>query len=285
VRLFSPDDQEPVGDTLPPEITPVLRELGVFDDFLRLRPLESPGIVSVWGGDERHEQDFLRNPHGPGWHVDRVAFDQMLCRKAQEAGAELIRSRVRTTLPGFVVDATGAGAIRSPEDVLLAIVLHLEGGACGDLRTFIEATRDGWWYSAPSMAMFLTDPQTYQEQGVDVAELLGRSPLTRSRMQGTSVTRSRVVPVRSGVNAEIAGRHRLFVGDSAAAYDPISGLGIWKALRMGLKADEPRAAADIVHREYEAYSATRHDYYAAETRWPESGFWRRRLAQCTADAM
>jgi flavin-dependent dehydrogenase len=285
VQLFSAGDQEPVGETLPPEITRVLRELDVFDDFLALNPLESPGIVSTWGSAERHEQDFLRNQHGSGWHVDRVAFDRMLRGKAQEAGAELISSRRRTEPSGFVIDATGASAIGEPQDVLLAIVLHLDDGRPADQRTFIEATRDGWWYSSPSSAMFFTDPQTYRQQGVDIAELFVRSPLTRSRVQATAVTRSRVVHARTGLNPAIATDRRLCVGDSASAYDPISGLGIWKALRMGAIAHDARALPEIVKREYAAYAAARRDYYAAETRWPESGFWRRRLAQSMADAM
>jgi flavin-dependent dehydrogenase len=285
VQLFNSGDHEPVGETLPPEITPVLRDLGLFDDFLALGPMESPGIVSIWGSDEPHDRDFVHNPHGTGWHVNRVAFDQMLRRKAQEAGAELVRTRLRTTPPAFTIEATGASAIRAPDDALLAIVLQFEGARSFDLRTFIEATRDGWWYSAPSVAMFFTDPQTYREHGVDIAELLTRSPLTRGRVQATSVSRSRVVHVRTGMNPEIAGEHHLCVGDAASAYDPISGLGIWKALRMGAMAHEPQVSPEIVRTEYTAFAAARRDYYAAETRWPESGFWKRRLAQRTADAM
>src|SRR5258708_6693778 len=66
------------GETLPPEITPLLKRLGLWDDFIATRPLDSPGIVSVWGNREPHEQDFVRNVHGCGWHVDRSRFDEML---------------------------------------------------------------------------------------------------------------------------------------------------------------------------------------------------------------
>src|SRR5689334_7573862 len=71
VCLFDPSvfNADRVGETLPPEINPVLRELGLFDEFLALGPLESPGIVSTWGGIHS-EQDFIRNAHGPGWHID-----------------------------------------------------------------------------------------------------------------------------------------------------------------------------------------------------------------------
>src|SRR5262252_518354 len=42
-------DGERYGETLPPEINPRLRELGLFDQFRAMNPLESPGIVSDWG--------------------------------------------------------------------------------------------------------------------------------------------------------------------------------------------------------------------------------------------
>ena len=268
-------DKEPAGETLPPEITPVLRELGLFDEFLALRPIESPGIVSCWEVSEPQEQDFVSNPNGPGWHVDRPAFDRMLRACAAEAGAKLARE----AKAGFIIDATGANAIREPDDVLLAIVLRLEGGRGSDLRTYIDAAQDGWWYSAPGVAMFFTDPETYREQGVDVAELLRRCPLTRSRIGRTRVASSRVVQVRCGLNRDILTKTRLHVGDSAAAYDPLSGLGIWKALRTGVLAHDPHACADLVRREYAAYATARDAHYARETRWPGSGFWRRRVAR------
>ncbi len=78
-----------VGETLPPEANPLLRRLGVWDAFLASGPLESPGIVSVWGSPRPSETDFIANRHGPGWHVDRNAFDALLCAAAADAGADV----------------------------------------------------------------------------------------------------------------------------------------------------------------------------------------------------
>jgi hypothetical protein len=281
VALVESRAREPVGETLPPEITPVLRELGLFDEFLALHPTESPGVVSVWGGPDPREQDFILNPNGPGWHIDRPAFDEMLRRRAEAEGVR----RVDAAEAGYTINATGANALPQTDDVLLAVVLRLEGERGSDLRTYIEATRDGWWYSAPGTAMFFTDPETYREQGIDMAELLARSPLTRGRVARAHVARSRVVHAPCGLNPHIAAGNRLCVGDSASAYDPISGLGIWKALRSAALAHDPPGCADLVRREYAAYAAARASHYAGETRWPGSGFWRRRVAQWAADAM
>ena len=71
-----------VGETLPPEANPLLRRLGVWDAFLASRPLASPGTVSAWGSPRPAETDFVANPHGNGWHVDRNRFDRMLCAAA-----------------------------------------------------------------------------------------------------------------------------------------------------------------------------------------------------------
>lgn len=32
-------------------------------------------MISVWGDPVLVEVDFIRNLHGPGWHIDRNRFD------------------------------------------------------------------------------------------------------------------------------------------------------------------------------------------------------------------
>ncbi len=80
------------GETLPPEMNPVLRELGLWDVFSALNSVQAPGIVSVWGSNAPAEQDFLSNAHGCGWHIDRNRFDAMACREAARAGAAVFSS-------------------------------------------------------------------------------------------------------------------------------------------------------------------------------------------------
>ena len=66
---------ERYGETLPPEINPVLRELGLWDVFSGLGPVQAPGILSAWDAGSPTEQDFISNAHGSGWHIDRNRFD------------------------------------------------------------------------------------------------------------------------------------------------------------------------------------------------------------------
>lgn len=101
------------GETLPPEANPLLRKLGVWEAFLAAQPLASPGTVSAWGSAHPAETDFVANPHGGGWHVDRNRFDRLLCEAAAQAGAE-IRLGVRALR--CERDANGTWAITTSSD-------------------------------------------------------------------------------------------------------------------------------------------------------------------------
>ncbi|MDQ4126335.1 MAG: FAD-dependent monooxygenase, partial [Actinomycetota bacterium] len=76
------------GETLPPEAMPLLDALGLRSALEAVDTVESPGTVSSWGGDPV-EDDFVRNVHGPGLHVDRAGFDRALASAAEEAGASM----------------------------------------------------------------------------------------------------------------------------------------------------------------------------------------------------
>src|SRR5579864_7205716 len=78
-----------IGETLPPQIRQPLMELGVWERFLSSERLESYGIRSSWETPAARHRDFLFNPYGCGWHVDRARFDAMLAHSAADAGAEL----------------------------------------------------------------------------------------------------------------------------------------------------------------------------------------------------
>jgi flavin-dependent dehydrogenase len=78
-----------VGEALPPAARPLLRDLGVLAAVEAGGHLPCVGNVSVWGAPTPVTRDFLRHPHGPGWHLDRARFDASLRRAAAEAGAEV----------------------------------------------------------------------------------------------------------------------------------------------------------------------------------------------------
>jgi flavin-dependent dehydrogenase len=303
------------GETLPPEINPVLRELGLLDAFRALSPLEAPGMVSVWGDPIPVESDFIRNMHGMGWHINRKTFDQMMVTEAEKAGARVyLRTRVRTShredrcwqadqwRARVLVDASGkngfkldGNADRDIDDRLLAIALSVSctEGTGNDLRTCIESVPSGWWYTAPlpegsAIAMFITDPVIYREKGVSIQEELGSAPATSRRLTGGRIETSSILHVASSFRRSIFGTGWLAVGDSACSFDPISGRGIFNTLRRAKS-----ASAAVIEQlrgnlgpsvqyarqlqvEYGEYVRQRRLYYASEQRWPDHLFWRTR---------
>lgn len=260
------------GETIAPEGNPLLRELGVWDAFAASNALESPGTISAWGSPIPSETDFLRNRHGPGWHVDRNVFDALLCRAAAEAGVQ-VRTLTRVlrckraggswrvgTSAGdelrarFVIDASGRNGTRLadndgrvPHDALIAIFLRLvhDDGLPADLRTLVESVADGWWYWAPvpsgeTVAVFLTDPGLYTTEGVVLGEQLDHARLIRARIGRARIASFHVVHVPSSLRAHPVGDSYAAAGDAAASFDPVSGYGITKAL------DDARVLAGAV---------------------------------------
>lgn len=180
-----------VGEGAPPGTERTVRavfgaEAAAFDPT---RHLPSYGNRSAWGSDVLVDTDFLFNPFGHGWHLDRVAFDEGLLAAAERAGARVRRGcavraaerdgngwRLRigdeggaddVVRAGLVCDASGRravvargqGATFVAQDRLVAVVAVL--GALGDAAagaaaaspvdatTTVEAVEDGWWYTAP----------------------------------------------------------------------------------------------------------------------------------------
>jgi flavin-dependent dehydrogenase len=304
------------GETLPPEINPVLHELGVLDAFRALSPLEAPGMISLWGDPIPVESDFIRNVHGMGWHIDRKTFDQMLVTEAEKAGAQVhLRTRVRTFnredgcwqadewRARVLVDASGRNGLRlsgnvdrDTDDRLLAITLSVSRAqrTGNDLRTCIEAVPSGWWYTAPlpqglAIAMFFTDPAIYREEGISIREQLWNAPATSRLLEGGCIEDSSVLHVTSSCRRSVFGAGWLAVGDSACSFDPISGRGIFNALRRARSAsaaimeqltgnlDPTIQYARQVRLEYDEYVRQRRVYYMSERRWPDHFFWRTRL--------
>ena len=168
-----------VGETLPPRSRILLSRLGVLDRYLDDGHISSPGTVSVWGSNEPRHNDFVFNPYGVGWHLDRSRFDTMLAQAAADAGAvvmpgcrvrnskfddawrvEALTKSVQFTLQGqFIIDATGrfgwTGRLAKPRRIFDRLVAAVWLSRLNDLssftdgRTLVEAVSNGWWYSSP----------------------------------------------------------------------------------------------------------------------------------------
>jgi flavin-dependent dehydrogenase len=273
--LAKPRHAPPVGETVPPEIIRPLSQLGLWETFRAADHAAAPGSVVIWGDERPFENDFLFNPYGPGWHLDRAAFDAMLLEAVRAAGTQVHecsvldcarveglgwRARIdaadggRTLVARWVIDATGrpawlakrAGARRHRVDRLIALVRFASASSLTEARTLIEACPDGWWYAAALpenrvVAAFFTDADLLPNGGAERVQFwdgtFAQSRLISSILPGfPAESRIRTVAACSGRVLPCAGRNWAAIGDAAQTYDPLSGQGIAKAMVSALQA-------------------------------------------------
>src|SRR4051794_35282009 len=88
-------DEPRVGESLAPAVREPLMKLGVWSEFMALKPLPSFGTRSVWGSAQTSEHSHVFSPYENGWHVDRLRFDHMLMQAAASQGAQVkLASRI-----------------------------------------------------------------------------------------------------------------------------------------------------------------------------------------------
>jgi flavin-dependent dehydrogenase len=263
-----------IGETLAPSAHRFLAELGLIDGFLKDGHLPSPGNCSIWGSSKPIENDFIFNPYGSGWQLDRVRFECSLIEAAAMAGAEVRRGlRVESVYRGaadtwdintssglvrsrWAVDASGRGnsvmhTVAGPRESLDRLVsIYAVVSAIGnpDQRTWIESVADGWWYTAQMPGQrrtiaFQTDAALLRKQVWRHAEWF-QSKLAETvfiaGVVGTSPPAFVMLPrLTSAVSARrrfCCGPGWVAVGDAALSYDPLSGAGLSKALESASRA-------------------------------------------------
>jgi flavin-dependent dehydrogenase len=80
-----------VGESLPPGGADLVKRIFGPDSFRVDDHLRSVGNRAAWGRDQPVDTDFMFNPLGTGWHLDRSAFDARLVAAAEAAGVEVWR--------------------------------------------------------------------------------------------------------------------------------------------------------------------------------------------------
>ncbi len=290
VRLCSagPPSRMRPGESLPPGCDQLLEEIFGPGGFRPEDHRPAYGNRSAWGSGDLESADFIFNPFGAGWHLDRPAFDATLVEALRRRGVHVVEETAprRISAP-FVIDATGRpariarsrGARRRRLDRLVAVISMFRTAEESDSTTTVVAAENGWWYTTPlpgrrRIAAFLTD-----------ADLLPPpAPPPQLALSGCAQAGEPFVTDAATSHLDaIAGPGWLAVGDAAVAFDPLSSQGIVTALLMGREAG--RVAAGTVPSEHyverydellDEHLALRAAYYAEETRWPHSPFWARR---------
>ncbi|MDH6129902.1 tryptophan 7-halogenase [Kitasatospora sp. GP82] len=170
-----------IGEALPSAARVLLHDLGAGERPVATGHTTCYSNLSSWGSTALGCVDFIRDPNGPGWHLDRRRFDQCLREAARTAGVQLAegtavrpkerhsdgrwvlalrgRGSERVVRCDWLVDASGrsraiaspGGAGRRRTDRLLATCLELAPAPAvraADTSSLVESTADGWWYTA-----------------------------------------------------------------------------------------------------------------------------------------
>jgi flavin-dependent dehydrogenase len=257
-----------VGEALPPGARPLLRDLGLLERVEGGGHLPSYGNLAAWGDEEPYAVDFLFDPNGHGWHVDRVALEAALRDAARDAGAEVaLRTPARLTAgpspwrldcggrsvdARAFVDATGRraalarvlGARRRRLDRLVALhaTVPARDPRDADARTILRGVEDGWWYAAlvpggRRVVAFLTDadlvrPELRTARGFAAALEKTELIAVPARPDGPPATTA----AHGALLSAFAGEGWAAAGDAAIACDPLSSQGMVTALYTGQSA-------------------------------------------------
>jgi len=319
-----------IGESLPPAARRLFIDMGLWELFQAQGQSPCYGNRSVWGSPQPIETDFLRDPDGHGWHIDRVRFDLWLRSIAVDRSATLLapgrlksiawdgqywRAEVGTAEGSFeliasiVIDAGGRaslvsrslGARRELGDKLVCSWVRGKARPIGRGAgfTYVEATEDGWWYSAPlpdgrRVLAFHTDSDLPVARSVaDPKNLLGRASVNRELAailseSGFSPEQCGFTAAHSAILQPLGGSAWFAAGDAACSFDPLSSQGLLNALFTGLAAaeaaDRHLSGADnslheysqMLSQVYSVYQRNLSHWYGAETRWSGDPFWQRR---------
>jgi len=316
-----------IGESIPPAVRRLLGDMGLFESFVAEQHAPCYANRSVWGDEEPREMDFLRDPDGHGWHLDRKRFESWLRGVAADRGAELLvpdsierverdgdRWRVELTSgvisAAVLIDAGGRAAplarrlgarVIAEDRLVCAWRSGVDRGKGGRGITFVEATEDGWWYTAPlpnerRVLAFHTDsdlPVACDRDALLVRAAAQKELASVLRESGfVADTPVAITAANSATLQPCTGDGWLAAGDAALAFDPLSSQGILNALFTGLAAAEAADRflngesfdeyAEIMGGIRSAYRTHLDTWYGMERRWPGAPFWRRRQSPAAA---
>jgi flavin-dependent dehydrogenase len=225
-----------IGEVLPPAARRLLNDMGLIDEFIAQGHVPCHGNRSIWGRTAPAETDFLRDPDGHGWHLDRARFDAWLLHTAVARGAmplmpaRLLSIRrgdqgwkVRIATSGgeqivsasFAIDAGGRaaplarqiGARRRVSDRLVCGWVHgfARPMGRGSGLCVVEAVENGWWYTGPlpdgrRVLAFLTDADLPAARIARNTACLIDSIVTAPEISAILIE-SEFVPISGGVTA------------------------------------------------------------------------------------
>lgn len=235
-----------IGETIPPQASQQLQQLGIWDSFVKCNFQQSYGTSASWGSSELYHNEYMYSTYGYGWHLDRLTFDQFMIKEAKKKGVSIqfktsvlssekksefwhlktISNQKQTIIKSrFVIDATGKKAAFSclqkvtkiKEDRMVGIYrfYNIANSNKTDLGTgtCLETDPYGWWYSAtlPNKKLvigYMTDADIANEMQIRRAHIFNK------HLFKTNYTRYRTENSTNLIEPQIVAAHTQFLSSS-----------------------------------------------------------------------
>lgn len=270
-RLPGPSNKP--GESLGPNLSPLLQKLDLWRDLDDKIRLPSYGNAFVWGDKNIRERHFLAGTEGDGLHLNRQAFEALLAKKAITAGTcwhwntaldqiQAQGKQWKVTLKqeanlceltcDFIVDASGRAAtvarLAGNAQIyqlrkLFAAFVMVKSARKAPQQTFVEAVENGWWYLSQvpgqqQVLAFFSSAARLKElqRNQSLAAAISKTKLISRHYAGPESPKFELRDASTRSLDHIHGENWLAVGDAACAYDPISSYGIGSGLGSGFYA-------------------------------------------------
>jgi len=216
----------------------------------------------------------------------------------------------------IVVDASGMGAFFSrnrnvnmvSHDKLIGIFRYYQTSDTGDKSydsyTLVESCPYGWWYSAGlphgrRVIALMTDSDLARTENL-LHEAVWRDALLSTHhtckrfIHAEPLASLQIKPAHTQQLERFCGQGWYAAGDAASTFDPLSSLGMYKALRHGLlasyairddllnKSGTCEKYQHILTEEFKHYLHMHRQYYWLERRFANAPFWQRRQSSAVS---
>ncbi len=311
-----------LGETCGPGVMQLLDRacnLSVPDSLYR--PLDN--FFCAWNSAELDARSFKFWQVDQGLVLNRNAFDKWLLDSAKQSGVNVtsgititggkwtsdgwtISTGSGTLQASYVVEAIGSrvrsviqpGIGRIFTDMLVCLSVELPKHPTLAEQVMVESCEEGWWYlvQLPNRRLivnFFTDAGAIgpaKNRLVWLNSILEKTSHIR-RVAGELPNDSNVhiCDARTSIRKVLWREGWIAIGDAAWCLDPLSGLGIQRAITDGTEAatlisraltsgspEGLKAHAFSQANSFNQSLVTQQRYYGSETRWRNSAFWRDR---------
>ncbi|MCS3430569.1 tryptophan 7-halogenase [Klebsiella sp. BIGb0407] len=263
--------EQKIGESLPGAARPMLNKLGLLPWVENSASLTNKGNLSSWGDDRLRETDFIHDPYGCGWHLDRQHFEHNLRNAAVESGTLLLKERLSSVSDNdkgidiqagafkisakWMINACGRsqfvasqlGVVRQKDPPLFAIYTWCQSDS-PDTRSMVEAVPSGWWYTAglpdgKRVVAFFTLAQhakiLLRDNNHFISALKETKHIARQGVwEYISTAPLHIIEATAGYLKQAVSERWIAVGDAAVSFDPLSSQGIYNAIYTGLRGAE-----------------------------------------------